>query len=176
LGVNLVDIRLFQGRSGEMVELLRAAADTNPHIPTYRAVLALCCSKSGDLPGARAAYQQLAARDFELPADSNWMLAIAVLADTAATLGDVEHAPTFIRLLEPYEDRHVVLNCFGGGGAFWGPVAHHLGRLEALLGNWECACAYLERSMGASEAMGAVAFAETSRQSLAAIAGGRARQ
>jgi hypothetical protein len=55
-------------------------------------------------------------------------------------------------------------------------VAHHLGRLEALLGNREHACAYLERAMEASEAMGAVAFAETSRQSLAAIAGGRGRQ
>lgn len=176
LGVNLVDIRLFQGRSGEMLDLLRVAADENPHIPTYRAVLALCCSKSGDLPGARAAYQQLAARDFELPADSNWMLAIAVLADTAATLGDLEHAPTLIRLLEPYRERHVVLNCFGGGGAYWGPVAHHLGRLEALRGNRERACALLECAMEASEAMGAVAFAETSRESLAAIAGGRGRR
>ena len=92
LGVNLVDIRLFQGRSAEMMDLLREAADQNPQIPAYRAVLALCCADAGDLSGARAAYEQLAARGFELPPDSNWLLAIAVLADTAATLGDREGA------------------------------------------------------------------------------------
>src|SRR4029078_13278000 len=88
LGVNLVDIRLFQGRADEMLELLRDAADQNPHIPAYRAVLALCRSNAGALEGAPSAYQQLAARDFEPPPDSNWLLAIAVLADTAASLGD----------------------------------------------------------------------------------------
>ena len=65
------------------------------------------------------------------------MLAIAVLADTAATLDDRKRAPALIRLLEPYCERHVVLNCFGGGGAYWGPVAHHLGRLDAMLGEHE---------------------------------------
>jgi hypothetical protein len=99
------------------------------------------------------------------------MLAIAVLADTAATLGDRERAPTLIRLLEPYRDRHVVLNCFGGGGAYWGPVTHHLGRLEALLGHRERARTLLGCAIDASEAMGAVAFAETSRAALASIAG-----
>ncbi len=172
LGVNLVDIRLFQGRANEMIDLLRAAADENPQIPTYRAVLALCCSKSGDLAAARAAYEQLAARDFELPADSNWMLAIAVLADTAATLDDRERAPALIRLLEPYCERHVVLNCFGGGGAYWGPVAHHLGRLTAMLGERQAACGLFERAILASESMGAVAFARTSRNALALVADG----
>ena len=172
LGVNLVDIRLFQGRAGEMLGLLRDAADQNPQIPAYRAVLALCCANAGDLSGARSAYEQLAARDFELPPDSNWLLAIAVLADTAAALGDRDGARVLENLLEPYADRHVVLNCFGGGGAYWGPVAHHLGRLEATLGHGAEARAHLERAVEACEAMGAVAFAPRSRDALAALAGG----
>jgi DNA-binding SARP family transcriptional activator/tetratricopeptide (TPR) repeat protein len=172
LGVNLVDIRLFQGRADEVLELLRDAADQNPHIPAYRAVLALCRTDAGDLKGARSAYEQLAARDFELPPDSNWLLAIAVLADTAASLGDRAGARTLTKLLEPYADRHVVLNCFGGGGAYWGPVEHHLGRLAATLGRGAEARAHLERAILACEAMGAIAFAPRSRDALAALAGG----
>jgi DNA-binding SARP family transcriptional activator len=169
LGVNLVDIRLFQGRAGEMVELLTTAAEENPHIPTYRAVLALCCAHSGTLDRARDAFELLAARDFVLPDDSNWLLAIAVLADTAATLGDRDRACALVRLLEPYCDRHVVLNCFGGGGAYWGPVAHHVGRLEAMLGRPKHARALLERAVEAAEAMGSGPFAARSRQMLAAL-------
>ena len=172
LGVNLVDIRLFQGRAGEMLDLLRDAADQNPQIPAYRAVLALSCTNAGDLNGARAAYEQLAARDFELPPDSNWLLAIAVLADTAAALGDHDGARMLKGLLEPYADRHVVLNCFGGGGAYWGPVVHHLGRLEATLGHGAEARAQLERAVLACQVMGAKAFAPRSRDALAALEGG----
>jgi DNA-binding SARP family transcriptional activator len=169
LGVNLVNLRLFQGRAGEMLDLLHAAADNNPQIPTYRAVLALCCAKSGVVDAARNAYERLAVRDFVLPADSNWLLAIAVLADTAAVLGDCERAHTLVQLLEPYRDRHVVLNCFGGGGAYWGPVAHHLGRLEALLGRRDQACKSLERAIEAAGELGAVAYATTSREALSAL-------
>ncbi len=172
LGVNLVDIRLFQGRADEVLVLLGQAADQNPHIPAYRAVLALCCSSVGDLTGARSAYQQLAANGFELPPDSNWLLAIAVLADTAVTLGDRDGALVLEQLLAPYADRHVVLNCFGGGGAYWGPVAHHLGRLKATLGHGAEARALLELAIQACEEMGAVGFAPRSRDALAALRGG----
>jgi hypothetical protein len=135
-------------------------------------VLALCCTNAGDLAGARSAYEQLAARNFELPPDSNWLLAIAVLADTAAALGDRDGASTLAGLLEPYADRHVVLNCFGGGGAYWGPVAHHLGRLAAILGHGAEARAHLERAVRACAAMRAIAFTPRSRDALAALAGG----
>jgi DNA-binding SARP family transcriptional activator len=172
LGVNLVDIRLFQGRAEEMLGLLRDAANQNPQIPAYRAVLALCCANAGELTDGRSAYEQLADRDFELPPDSNWLLAIAVLADTAASLGDRDGALVLKNLLEPYADRHAVLNCFGGGGAYWGPVAHHLGRLAATLGHGAEARAHLERAVEACEAMGAAAFAPRSRAALAALAGG----
>ena len=172
LGVNLVDIRLFQGRAGEMISLLRDAADQNPQIPAYRAVLALCYTNADDLTGARGAYEQLSARGFELPPDSNWLLAIAVLADTAAALGDRDGARALMSLLEPYADRHVVLNCFGGGGAYWGPVSHHLGRLAATLGRGSEARHHLEQAIGACTAMGAVGFASRSRNALAALTNG----
>jgi hypothetical protein len=137
LGVNLVDIRLLQGRAGEMIALLADAADEHPNIPCYRAVLALCCAASGDLAGAREAFDAFAARGFDVPVDSNWLLTIAALADVAATLGDVDAGAELSARLEPYADRQVILNCYGGGGAWWGPVAYHLGRLARTAGDVE---------------------------------------
>src|SRR4029077_18867491 len=170
---NLVDIRLLQGRSVEILDALRAAADDNPHIPAYRAVLALCCACGGDPEGARAAYDHLAARGFTLPPDSNWLLGTAVLADTATTLEDHDGARTLARLLEPYSDRQVVRNCCGGGGAYWGPVAHHLGRLELLLGRTDRARELLEAAVHAAQSIGSAAFAAASRRSLEETAAAR---
>ena len=168
-GVNLVDIRAYQGRTGEVLELLVNAADEHPEVPAYRAVLALCAAEAGDVDRARAAYDHFARRGFALPADSNWLLAVAVLADAGATLGDRDGAHRLSELLTPYADRHVVLNCYGGGGAYWGPVSHHLGRLAALTGDPTGARRLLERAAAHAEAFGAPVAVARARAALAAI-------
>jgi hypothetical protein len=131
LGVELVDIRLYQGRAHEMVDLLTDAARANPHIPAYRAVLALCLAESGCPEEAHGIIRDLVPPG-AIPDDTNRLLALAVLADVAATLPDTDAAAELLPLLEPHATRHVVLNCFGGGGAYWGPVALQLARLAAL--------------------------------------------
>lgn len=134
-GVNLVDIRLYQGRSAEVVDLLRSAADDNPQIPCYRAVLALCLAKAGRVDEAARQHRYFADLGFaNIPEDSNRLLTLVVLADVAATIDDPAGATTLLSLLEPHRHRHAVLNCFGGGGAYWGPVATQLDRLAALIG------------------------------------------
>lgn len=135
LGVQLVDIRLFQGRSAEVVDLLRGAADDNPQIPCYRAVLALCLAAAGRLDDASVEYRHFADSDFVVPADTNRLLTLAVLADVAAAIEDVDGAAVLLELLAPHQHRQVVLNCFAGGGAYWGPVAGQLARLAALIGD-----------------------------------------
>lgn len=135
-GVNLVDIRLYQGRAEEMVDLLAAAIDDNPNIPAYRAVYSLCCAEAGRRRPALAAYRHFADNEFSnIPDDTNRLLTLAVLADVAATLDQRTGRSTLARLLEPHATRQVILNCFGGGGATWGPVAHQLGRFAALDGD-----------------------------------------
>ena len=62
LGVQLVAIRLFQGRAGEVVAQLGEQADANPRIPCYRAVQALCAAEAGDLEEAKRAYAGFAER------------------------------------------------------------------------------------------------------------------
>jgi len=164
-GVQLVDIRLFQGRAGEVVPLLADAAEANPHIPCYRAVLALCASESGDLDQAEAGYRAFADTRFtELPDDSNRFLALAVLADVAADLGDGAGAADLTDLLLPYTDQHVVLNCYGGGGAYWGPTARVLGRLALVRGRTdEAARCFAEATAQAASLVAPLAEARVRR-------------
>jgi hypothetical protein len=156
LGVNLVDIRLFQGRAAEVVDLLAGAAEDNPHIPGYRAVLALCRADSGDRAGAADAYRTFADAGFgNVPDDTNRLLTLAVLADVAATIGDPDGGAVLRGLLEPHAGRQVVLNCFAGGGAYWGPVATQLGRLATLLGDERDAAEHLATARAAAAAFDA---------------------
>jgi len=154
-------------KSGPILDaLMRAATAENPQIPAFRAVLALCCAEAGDLVGARDAYGYFTARAFELPADSNWLLAVSVLADTCATLGDREGAVLLEALLDPWSERQVILNCYGGGGSYWGPVAHHPVRLAAVRGDRARARALLQRAVELGDDFRAPLFAARSRVAL----------
>lgn len=136
LGVNLIDIRLYQGRAGELLDLVADAADQNPHIPCYQAVLAMGSSEAGDADRAATAYDHFSNEQFaNIPADTNRLLTIGVLAHTARALGRRADAPILADLLTPYADQQILLNCFGGGGSYWGPVAHQLARLARLDGD-----------------------------------------
>lgn len=136
LGVNLVNIRLYQGRSAEVLDLLAAAAEASPHIPCYRAVHALCAVSGGEPDRALGSFEHFRADGFSsIPEDSNRLLTLTVLADTAVQLEDRPSIPALRELLLPAADLHAILNCYGGGGAYWGPVAHQLARLAALEGD-----------------------------------------
>ncbi len=136
LAVNTVNLRLYQQRSADTIPILRAAVAAHAGIPTYRAVLALALAEHGAIDEATVLVRNFAESCFtELPDDTNRFLGLAVLAHAAATVGAAEVAPALLHLLEPYRDQWVVLNCYGGGGAVWGPTAHALARLELLRGD-----------------------------------------
>jgi hypothetical protein len=151
LGVNLVNLRLFQDRAGEVLDLLGAAADASPQIPCYRAVLALCAAEAGHEELARTSYRSFAAADFaNLPEDTNRFLGLGVLAHVAVELGDRVGGRRLAELLGPYRGQWVLLNCYGGGGAHWGPVAHQLARLAVLDDRDEDADALFSEAVEAS--------------------------
>ena len=135
LAVNLTNIRLHQGRAGEMIPMLSAAVTAHPEIPTYRSVLALCCAESGDFARASDLLDGFAAHGFtNLPDDTNRFLGLAALAHVAASVGDHAACEKLLDLLEPYRGQWVELQCYGGGGATWGPTCHALARLHGVLG------------------------------------------
>ncbi len=134
--VNLVTLRLFQGRGAEMLEPLQSAVHTWPHIPTWRAALALTAAESGALQLAEEMLDSFVDTDFEdLPEDTNRFFALGILAHVAATVASRAAAARLWDLLEPYRGHLVLLNVYGGGGAYWGPVEWALARLAATLGH-----------------------------------------
>jgi tetratricopeptide (TPR) repeat protein/DNA-binding SARP family transcriptional activator len=146
-GVNLVDLRLHQERSGEVVPLLASAVEQHPEIPAYRAVLALCASRAGEMRTAAEAVHHFTDRGCaNLPDDTSRFLALAVLAHAAADLADGEAAAVLEPLLEPFRDQWVVISAYGGGGAVWGPTAHALGRLAVVRGDRTAAASLLDRA------------------------------
>ena len=158
LGVETVLLRLLSGRAAEVIDLLAGAADANPQIPCYRAVLALCCAQAGDADGTRDAYEAFRSGGFMLPPDSNWLLGTTVLADIAATLGDRSGAAVLAETLRPFAGRHAVLNCYGAGGAAWGPVDLQLARLAATLGEEKEARRFLDRAVALAASMRTAPF------------------
>ncbi len=145
LGVNLINIRLYQGRVDEVIDALATAVEEHPEIPAYRAVLALCAIDAGD--GALAAeilghFVERECRD--LPNDTNRFLALVVLAHAAAGLGCARSAKVLLPLLDPYRGQWAVLSCYGGGGATWGPVDHARALLAAVVGDASEATALLD--------------------------------
>jgi DNA-binding SARP family transcriptional activator/tetratricopeptide (TPR) repeat protein len=153
LGVNLVDIRLYQGRAAEVLDLLGAAADENPHVPAYRAVLALCCVEAGDTERAEPAYRAFADDLFsKIPVDTNRLLTLSVLAHVAPKLGTDSERSALKDLLLPWGRQQSLLNCYAGGGAYWGPVSHALAVLEAPGSTREALLDEAERSATSFEA------------------------
>ncbi len=154
--VQIVAIRLAQGRAGEVVDALEAAAAANPAVPAYRAVLALAAARAGDLDRAEKPYRAFADEGFAtVPVDSNRLLTMAVLGDVAADLGDVEGAAVIDEQLAADDGLFVVLNCYGGGGSWWGPVSRVRARLARTAGCAEAAEALAARATSATEALGA---------------------
>ncbi len=165
LGVNLVDIRLYQGRAAEVIDLLAVAADENPHIPAYRAVLALCCVEAGDTERAVPAYRAFADDLFStIPMDTNRLLTLSVLAHVAPQIGAASERSALKELLLPWNGQQSLLNCFAGGGAYWGPVAHSLAVLEAPGPTREALLDDAERSAATFEAPLAAERIERSRR------------
>lgn len=158
-GVNLVAIRCFQGRAAEVVDLVAGAVEAFPHVPCYRAVLALVCAEAGDGERAQEAVDHFAAAGFaNLPDDTNRPLGLAVLANAAVRLGAVDAGAALAPLVEPFREQHILLNCYGGGGSYWGPAAHHLAGLAALAGRPDAVERYAEARRRAVELGAAVSL------------------
>ena len=133
LGVNLVTIRLFQKRAGEMIDALRQAVAEHPEVPSYRAALALTASQAGDTTLGNEMLHWFADKGFaNLPNDTSRLLGLGSLAHAAADLGDRQAGDALTRLLTPYRDQWIVVAVYGGGGAALGPVSYALGRLAEM--------------------------------------------
>jgi DNA-binding SARP family transcriptional activator/tetratricopeptide (TPR) repeat protein len=153
--IQLLAIRREQGRMGELEPAARRLVADNPGRPAWRAGLANLLCEEGRLPEAQAEFEQLAARDFEdVPRDLDWMIAMTLLSDVCADLGDARRAELLYAKLEPYSAVNVVV---GFAAVCLGSAAGFLGKLAATMGRYEVAAQHFEHALAANRELRAPA-------------------
>jgi class 3 adenylate cyclase len=146
-------IRLEQGRLRELLTAVRDFVDQYPALPVWRAALAYAYGETGAESQARSEFELLAAREFtDVPGDTLWLTALALLTNTCASLSDVERAGSLYELLQPYADRNI---CLPFGIMFLGPASHYLGTLAAATASWDEAVRHFDHALETNSRMGA---------------------
>ena len=149
-------LRGLEGRLEEVEQELHAAAFENPTYPVLHAALASLYAELGDIARARSAFESLAADDFgAVPFDEEWLVVIALLADTCAFLGDTGRASILYDRLEPYGERILVAPI----EVALGSAARPLGKLAATLGHTETGARWFERAASKNANAGALPWA-----------------
>ena len=125
-------------------------------VPAWRAMLVRVFIAAGRGAEARALLELDARDHFEsVRGGDDSLTALALLGESCALLGEVEHAEVVARLLEPWAARSVVFNY---GWAFFGSVSRPLGLLSSSLGRPEEAVGRFEDALRADERTGARAW------------------
>lgn len=147
-GAQLVAIRWFQGRLGELVPVL----DGLMHSPTlspidnsYYAALAVAAAAAGDRRTAAGALARLCGDDLgALPRSSSWLISLSGVAETAYLLGDAEAATRVSGLLRPFGHlpamASLAIACFGS-------VHYPLGTAALTTGDLDRAVAHLRAAV-----------------------------
>jgi tetratricopeptide (TPR) repeat protein len=120
-GAQLVTIRWYQGRLGELLPMLRDLV----HCPVLSAVdnsslaaLAVAAALGGDRQTAASSLAGLCGSDLaSLPRSSSWLVTMNGIVEAAALLGDASVAGRAYELLRPYASLPMVgslgITCFG---------------------------------------------------------------
>jgi class 3 adenylate cyclase len=152
-GGQMLVLRREQGRLGELEAAVKGFVEQYPALPVWRAVLALVCSELGRESEARSEFERLAANEFaDLPRDSLWLTAVALLADVCTFLGDVDRAARLYEVLLPYAGQNATLPF---GIFYFGSVSQYLGMLAGTMGRWEEAERHFEDALQVHGRMGA---------------------
>jgi tetratricopeptide (TPR) repeat protein len=150
--LQLCHLRREQGRLAEVRSLARRSIDEFPTYPIWRCAWAQMAAELGETAEASGVLEGLAAERFQaLPLDEEWIASVVLLADAAATLGDVANAAVLHDLLLPYADRVVMSYPEISLGA----VSRYLGLAAATAGRWDDATRSFEAALRINERIGA---------------------
>jgi DNA-binding SARP family transcriptional activator/tetratricopeptide (TPR) repeat protein len=159
-------LRREQGRLAELEESVRAVVARFPGLPAWRCFLAALCAALGHHDEARAEIERLAPERFSsVPRDGNWLVALALLSEACAAIGEVSAADELYTVLRPHAAQHVMV---GAGAAYFGLVGHHAGVTAATAGRLDQARLHLRDAVAAHELIGARAWLARSQVEYAA--------
>ena len=149
--VQLLAIRLEQGRMAELEQPVRELVKSTPSMPAWRAALATLLWEVGQADEAHHLFAELAVHEFDdILQDGDWLILMTLLADLCAELGDAKRAERLYELLLPYRDVNVVI---GLGAVCLGSAAGYLGRLAAAMRRPAEAAEHFERALAANAAL-----------------------
>ena len=167
--MQLLALRREQGRIGELEQPAREMIRRSPGIVAWNAALATLLIETGREAEARTEFEALAAHDFtDIPNDGDWLIAITLLADLSAGLGDARRSEILYELLLPYRDLNVVI---GLAAVCLGSAARFLGRLAGAMGRRDEAVAHFEQALVGNAGLGAPIFLAHSQLEFAEVLG-----
>jgi hypothetical protein len=146
---NVFNIRLHQGRLGEVVDDMERCARTFPGVRAFLGGAAAGAAEIGDLDRCRTLFDELAGELDSIHFDLNWLTTIAMSAQAAAELHDVARAAHIRGLLLPYRHQFV-----DNTSTFFGSVEHYLGMVSAVLDDWAGVDHAFTEATRAHEALG----------------------
>jgi DNA-binding SARP family transcriptional activator/tetratricopeptide (TPR) repeat protein len=145
-------VRRAVGGLAEVAEDLARLMEDRPTRLFFRCLLTVLDVELGDDERAQRTLIELSADEFSaITRDEDWLLAIALLIEVAAALGDVDRAGVLHRLLEPYADLVVVdPHVFSTGSA-----ARYLGMAASTCGRFDEAERHFLAALEMDERIGA---------------------
>ena len=165
--MQMFTLRRSQGRLGEVLPALRGLLVGGQDATLWQPGLALICAELGLWDEARSAFEPLAACQFgAIARDAMWLTNIAFLAEACVRLGDRQHAPLLLRLLEPYAGRHIVT---GTNVVCHGSADRLLGMLWATVGDVQSAERHLQAAIAADAGQGGRPWCAEAQLELAAL-------
>jgi predicted ATPase/class 3 adenylate cyclase len=159
-------IRRDQGRHAELIEPLRALADSLSHLPVWRVVLAGLYCETDQLDEARAQIDMLGAGDFKIPLDWTWPSIVISLAQVCSDLGDQKLASLFYPQLQAVAGQ---VGVTGIGLVCYGSLAYPCGQLAACLHRWDEAEQYCDQAVAVNARIGARPYLVRSQRAYASM-------
>jgi DNA-binding SARP family transcriptional activator/tetratricopeptide (TPR) repeat protein len=151
-GLQLYVLRREQGRLDEAAELVRHSVQEYPTYLIWQCVLANMTAELGHEAEARGVFGELVSEEgINLPFDEEWSVSVALLAETARSLGDAKRAAVLYDALVPYDDRVAVSYPEISVGA----VAYYLGGLAATMSRSDDGVRHYEQALVVNERIGA---------------------
>ncbi len=146
----LLELRLIQGRAGEIVDLVAETADENPGVPTFRAALAACLGELDRTDEARAILDDFVEADLDqLLVDPQWLACLTYLAQACSDCDHRDAAAQLEALLAPFRNQYV-----WAAVMMIGPVATALAGVETVLERWDDVDATFADALARSERLG----------------------
>jgi class 3 adenylate cyclase/tetratricopeptide (TPR) repeat protein len=150
------DLQMYQlkrerGLLGEMVDVVERAVEEHPAYPVWSYVLLDVDTELGREARARATFERLAAEDFPLYLEMQWLFGMSLLPEVCRYLDDPEGASAVYARLQPFGRLNATLPpelCRGS-------VSRGLGVLAATMGRWSEAVEHFEVALRMNAEMAA---------------------